>query len=53
MLLKGNGLTGTDSKYGVMDTNGECLCCHKVEAMEYFKILAMRYHDTNTITQRV
>ena len=50
MLLKG---TDIDSKYGVMNTNGECLCCHKAEAMEYFKLLAMRYCDTNTVTQRV
>ena len=29
-------------KCGVIDTNVECYCCHKVEAVEYFKLYGMR-----------
>ena len=38
-----------------MDKNVECLCCHEVEAMEYFELLGMtmKYGDVNAVTQRV
>ena len=39
-------------KCGAMD-NVECLCCHKVEAMEYSELLGMRYGDANAVTQKV
>ena len=38
-------------KCGTMDKNVECLCCHKVEAVEYFKLLGMRYGDVNAVTR--
>ena len=31
----------------------DCLCCHEVEAVEYFELLGMRYGDINAVTQRV
>ena len=40
-------------KCGVMDINVECLFCHQVEAMKYFKLLGMRYGDTNIFIQKV
>ena len=40
-------------KCGLMDKNVECMCSHKVEAVEYFELLDMRYGDMNAITQRV
>ena len=41
------------NKCGVMDTNIECLYFHKVEALENFKLLGIRYGETNAVTQRV
>ena len=40
-------------KYGAMDKNVECLCCHEVDAKKYFELLGMRYGDMNAATQRV
>ena len=39
-------------KCAAMDKNAECLWWHWVEALEYFKLLGMRYNDTNAVTQR-
>ena len=36
-----------------MDKNVECLCCHEADAVEYFKLLGMRYGNTDAVTQRV
>ena len=29
-----------------------CLCCLKVEAVEYFKLLGIRNGDTNAVTEK-
>ena len=29
-----------------MDKNVECMCSHKVEAVEYFELLDMRYSES-------
>ena len=34
-----------------MGKNVECLCCHEVEAVEYFTLLGMRYGYMNAVTQ--
>ena len=34
-----------------MNKNWECLCCHEVEAVEYFELLGMRYVNMNAVTQ--
>ena len=36
-----------------MDKNAECLCCHEVEAVEYFELLGMKYDEMNAVTQRI
>ena len=36
-----------------MNKNVECSCCDKVEAVEYFELLGMRYSDLNAVTQRI
>ena len=38
---------------GAMDKNVDCLPCQKVEAIEYFELLDVRYGDMNAVTQRV
>ena len=40
-------------KCGATDKNAECLCCDKLETVEYFELLVMRYGDVNAVTQRV
>ena len=40
-------------KCGVMDTNVVCLSCGKVEALEYFQLLDIRYDDWNAVTERI
>ena len=40
-------------KYEVMNKNVECSCCDKVEAVEYFELLGMRYSDLNAVKQRL
>ena len=34
-----------------MNKNVEYLCCHEVEAVEYFELLDMRHGDMNAVTQ--
>ena len=41
------------SKCEPMDKNVECLYSPKVAAVEYFKLLSMRYRKSNALTQRV
>ena len=40
-------------KCGAMVKNVKSLCCDKVEAMEYFELLSMRYGNMNAVTQSV
>ena len=40
-------------KYGAINEDIECLCCHKVKAVEYFEFLGMRYGDMIAVTRRV
>ena len=40
-------------KYGVMDTNFQCLGCGEFEALGYFELSDMRYDDRNAITEKV
>ena len=40
-------------KYEAMNKNVECSCYDKVEAVEYFELLGMRYSDLNAVTQRL
>ena len=50
---KNQSLTGwyVCGKRGAMGKNVECLCCHEVEAVEYFTLLGMRYGYMNAVTQ--
>ena len=36
-----------------MDENVESFSCHKVEGLEYFELLGIRYGDVNAATQKV
>ena len=40
-------------KYSAMHKNVEYLSSSKVEALEYFQLLDMRYDDRNVVTKRV
>ena len=40
-------------KFGIMDTNVECLSCGEVEAFGYSQLLNMRYDDRNAVTEIV
>ena len=45
-------LNGTDVISVKQSTKkADCLCCHEVEAVEYFESSVMRYSDVNAVTQ--
>ena len=37
--------------FRVMDTDVECLSCSQVEALGYFQLLDMRYHNRNAVAE--